>query len=234
MDNILKISNYVFHYSTFFPSEISVCKKHNVEAPKEAVFDREIGTFVKSNSSNGFDLFTERELKEVEKIINENQSIFHFERQKKYLVKPRHVTSLNLMQIAEMQKDPFFAEPDFDSEVRLWLNLQRYDGDANFDRSFVIESLRPNSLKEEEVEKWAADFKEEYYADGHDLSEGWEALGDEIIKIYSIEDLEDIYIVKTILNRVISFDYIIRKNEGFRKVFIPGEFIGTSDFLFVQ
>ena len=192
-----------------------------------AVFELDRCSLVKSSVE-----LSEDEVQSISDILRKEKEGFNLKQQLSYLKRGSHIRRVGKGRILS---EPFLVEPDFETEVRLQFYLRRGHCLQRFDRHFVEEALSA-PIDSEILEE--IDFrKEEYEEDAYDeyscfkKSAGWHVCGRQVKSVWSIDELEDFYIIGGGSDNLW---YVRRGERGFRQVHMPGEFTGTGDFLWIQ
>jgi len=159
---------------------------------------------------------------------------FNFDLSKSYLTPKENIIHDN-SRLRNLLSLSFDNVPDILNEVKLQYAVIRSHCLQKFNIEFMRNVIDSHPTNEEYKEyKWRVEyFNEDSYEEwtSFHTQTGWRKLGYKVKDLYLIEGLEDVFIVSDGKHY---YDYVIQKGDKVSKLCIPGEFVGTGDFLWVQ
>ena len=174
----------------------------------------------------------------IQNLIKVNRKDFNFDRQLKYLHNiGKHIVQLTNSEQRDLLEKPFARILDFHKQVKLQWYLLDFQSTLDFNRQFVHEALAgedSDDLLEAvkgEVQEFHDDTYDEYIVYHSRKDDDWHIFGELISKVYRIIGLPDFYIAETNSNRR---GYISYFDGKYGYLSMPGEFIGTGDFIWLQ
>ena len=195
-----------------------------------AVFDVSTGGLLRSQTN-----LSEREISIISRIVSENRDKFTLDDSKSYLKRNNNIHKMSTPSLNKLLSCEFLSEPDHLAEFKLQDYIIKSHCLRRFDTKFVEEALSEPDT--EEVLKGGRQWRDEFYDDIYEeftsfhKEQGWEKLGFKVKVAYSIASIDYLFIVGDGNG---SYNYVLKNNDGFSYVNMPGEFIGTGDFLWIQ